>query len=81
MKNILDLKKVKKRNLIRNKNKNYEENEESLEKYQKNIKNYDSNTNVNADEITNQQWTEILIGQINKYDESINSMNRQLFRN
>ena len=33
MKNILDLKKVKKRNLIRNKNKNYEENEESLEKY------------------------------------------------
>ena len=51
------------------------------EKIQKNIKNYDSNTNVNADEITNQQRTEILIDQINKYDESINSMNRQLFRN
>ena len=53
----------------------------ALEKIQKNIKNYDSNTNVNADEITNQQRTEILIDQINKYDESINSMNRQLFRN
>ena len=53
----------------------------ALEKIQKNIKNYDTNTNGNADEITNQQRTEILIDQINKYDESINSMNRQLFRN